>query len=125
MSDKITHALTATRSEMRDLHHNPSTLHFVLICKGTILTTNDHSTIPSPLLSLLKEFQDVFPDELPHGLTPLRSIEHRIDLISGAPFQTMPRTTQLWMRQRKSNIKFMIFYKKGMFVKAYLLVSFR
>jgi hypothetical protein len=56
MSDKITHALIATKSEMRDLHHNPSTLHFVLICKGTVLTTNDHSTIPSPLLSLLKEF---------------------------------------------------------------------
>jgi hypothetical protein len=85
MSDKITHALIATKSEMRDLHHNPSTLHFVLICKGTILTTNDHSTIPSPLLSLLKEFQDVFLDELPHGLPPLRGIEHRIDLIPGAP----------------------------------------
>jgi hypothetical protein len=51
MSDKITHALIATKCEMRDLHHNPSTLHFVLICKGTVLTTNDHSMIPSPLLS--------------------------------------------------------------------------
>jgi hypothetical protein len=81
MSDKITHALIATKTEMRDLHHNPSTLHFVLICKGIVLTTNDHSTIPSPLLSLLKEFQDVFLDELPHGLPPLHSIEHRIDLI--------------------------------------------
>jgi hypothetical protein len=51
MSDKITHALIATKSEMRDLHHNPSTLHFVLICKGIVLTTNEHSMIPSPLLS--------------------------------------------------------------------------
>jgi hypothetical protein len=85
MSDKITQALIATKSEMMDLHHSPSTLHFVLICKGTILTTNDHSTIPFPLLSLLKEFQDVFPDELPHGLPPLRGIKHRIDLILGAP----------------------------------------
>jgi hypothetical protein len=98
----------------------------VLICKGTILTTNDHSTIPSPLLSLLKEFQDVFLDELPHGLPPLHGIEHRIDLIPGAPpFQTALRTTQIRRRQRKWNIKFMIFYKKGMFVKAYLLVPSR
>jgi hypothetical protein len=38
-----------------------------------------------PRLSLLKEFQDVFLDKLPHGLPPLRGIKHRIDLISGAP----------------------------------------
>jgi hypothetical protein len=28
-------------------------------------------------------------------------------------FQTAPRTTQIMKRQRKSNVKFMIFYKKG------------
>jgi hypothetical protein len=105
MSDRNTHTLIATKSEMRDLHHNPSTLHFVLICKGTVLTTNDHSTIPSPLLSLLKEFQDVFPDELPHGLPPLRGIEHRINLIPGAPlpnrtaYRTNPEETKEIERQ--------------------------
>ena len=35
--------------------------------------------------SLLQEFQDVFPDELPLGLPPLQGIEHRIDLIPRAP----------------------------------------
>jgi hypothetical protein len=105
MSAKNNHALIATKSEMRDLHHNPSTLHFVLICKGTVLNTNDHSMIPSPLLSLLKEFQDVFPDELPHGLPPLCGIEHRIDLISGAPlpnraaYRTNPEETKEIKRQ--------------------------
>ena len=34
---------------------------------------------------MVQEFEDVFPDELPHGLPPLRGIEHRIDLIPGAP----------------------------------------
>ncbi|XP_074304289.1 uncharacterized protein LOC141639006 [Silene latifolia] len=34
---------------------------------------------------LLLEFADVFPDDLPTGLPPIRGIEHQIDLISGAP----------------------------------------
>ncbi|KAK1601925.1 hypothetical protein QYE76_027030, partial [Lolium multiflorum] len=51
------------------------------------------------------EFQDVFPDELPHGLPPLRGIEHRIDLIPGAPlpnraaYRTNPEDTKEIQRQ--------------------------
>ncbi|KAK1601980.1 hypothetical protein QYE76_027085 [Lolium multiflorum] len=91
---------------MREVHHNPSTtLHYVLICKGPSAETNDLTNIPSSLLSLLKEFQDVFPDELPHGLPPLRGIEHRIDLIPGAPlpnraaYRTNPEDTKEIQRQ--------------------------
>jgi hypothetical protein len=57
------------------------------------------------LLSLLKEFQDFFPDELSHGLPPLRGIEHRIDLILGAPhpnraaYHTNPDETKEIKRQ--------------------------
>ncbi|KAK1680995.1 hypothetical protein QYE76_041843 [Lolium multiflorum] len=97
--------LLATKSEMREVHHNPSTtLHYVLICKGPSEETNDLTNIPSSLLSLLKEFQDVFPDELPHGLPPLRGIEHRIDLIPGAPLPnraayTHPEDTKEIQRQ--------------------------
>ena len=77
--------LLATKSEMRELRANPNILHYVLICKGEAQATNDLSNIPLSLLSLLKEFKDVFPDELHPGLPPLRGIEHRIDLIPGAP----------------------------------------
>ena len=36
--------------------------------------------------SLLREFEDVFPNDLPQGLPPIRGIEHQIDLLSDAPF---------------------------------------
>uniref|UniRef100_A0A151UE81 Transposon Ty3-I Gag-Pol polyprotein n=1 Tax=Cajanus cajan TaxID=3821 RepID=A0A151UE81_CAJCA len=38
----------------------------------------------SGIKSILQEFQDVFPKEVPRGLPPLRGIEHHIDLIPGA-----------------------------------------
>ncbi|XP_074266785.1 uncharacterized protein LOC141590070 [Silene latifolia] len=36
------------------------------------------------LAALLKEFEDVFPEDLPPGFPPIRGIEHQIDLIPGA-----------------------------------------
>jgi hypothetical protein len=86
MSDKKNLLLFATKSEMREVCENPSSvMHYVLLCKDEAPKTNNSHNLPLVLSSLLQEFQDVFPDELPPGLPPLRGIEHRIDLIPGAP----------------------------------------
>ena len=98
-------ALLATKCEMRDLREKPSILHFVLVCKGEVFETNDFTNLPPSLMSLLQEFGDVFPEELPPGLPPLRGIEHRIDLIPGAPlpnrapYRTNPQETKEIERQ--------------------------
>ncbi|RDX97768.1 hypothetical protein CR513_19432, partial [Mucuna pruriens] len=42
--------------------------------------------LPIGFGSMFKEFKDVFPKEVPHGLPPLRGIEHHIDLTLGASF---------------------------------------
>ncbi|KAK1694267.1 hypothetical protein QYE76_010964 [Lolium multiflorum] len=52
-----------------------------------------------------KEFSDVFPEEVPAGLPPLRGIEHQIDLIPGAslpnraPYRTNPEETKEIQKQ--------------------------
>ncbi|KAK1692397.1 hypothetical protein QYE76_009094 [Lolium multiflorum] len=53
----------------------------------------------------MKEFGDVFPEEVPAGLPPLRGIEHQIDLIPGAslpnraPYRTNPEETKEIQKQ--------------------------
>lgn len=46
-------------------------MHFVLVCKDGEPTTNTSHELPLVFQSLLQEFKDVFPDELPPGLPPL------------------------------------------------------
>ena len=59
----------------------------------------------SPIAELLFEFKDVFPDELPPGLPPIRGIEHQIDLIPGtslpnkAAYRCNPEETKELQKQ--------------------------
>jgi len=46
-----------------------------------VLEAYFNSTIPSMVVSLLQEFDDVFLEDIPSGLPPLRRIEHQIDLV--------------------------------------------
>jgi hypothetical protein len=46
--------------------------------------------LPRQIKKLLEEFKDVFPDELHKRLSPIRGIEHQIDLVLGASLPNRP-----------------------------------
>ena len=58
----------------------------VLLYKEACFSANEiDSSLPSVVVSLLQDFDEVFPKEMPIGLPPIRGIEHQIDFVPGAP----------------------------------------
>jgi hypothetical protein len=62
-------------------------------------------SLPPAVANILQEYEDVFPQDIPPGLPPIRGIEHQIDLIPGAslpnraPYHTNPEETKEIQRQ--------------------------
>jgi hypothetical protein len=58
-----------------------------------------HSLHPA-IANILQEYSNVFPNEIPTGLPPIRGMEHQIDLIPGAslpnrtPYRKNPEETK-------------------------------
>ena len=61
----------------------------LLVYKEAYFNTNDlDHIVPSVAISLLQEFDDVFPNNISSGLPSLRGIEHQIDFIQKLQFLT-------------------------------------
>jgi hypothetical protein len=58
--------------------------------KAYFNSNNFDSIIPSVVISLLQEFDDVLLDDIPSGLPPLRGIEHHVDLVPEASILNRP-----------------------------------
>nr|KYP31417.1 Transposon Ty3-I Gag-Pol polyprotein [Cajanus cajan] len=64
---------------------------YLLYFKETLAaTSHELESLPHEVQKLLKEFDDLFPQEVPSGLPPLRGIEHQIDLIPGSSLPNRP-----------------------------------
>ena len=46
--------------------------------------------MPSVVVSLLQEYEDVFPNDIPSGLPPIRGIKHQIDFVPGVTIPNRP-----------------------------------
>ena len=78
----------------------------ILVYKESYLNlSNTNDSLPSVVMSLLQEFDDVFTEEIPNGLPPIRGIEHQIDFVPGAvipnrpPYRSNPEETKELQRQ--------------------------
>jgi len=69
------------------LHEYEAFKEWLLLHQETSETTAQEHLLLTPLLS---DFQHVFPQEIPHGLPPQRSIQHKIDLIPGSILPNKP-----------------------------------
>ena len=48
------------------------------------ITKEANTAIPPKVTPMIAEFADVFPEDLPDKLPPMRDIQHTIDLVPGA-----------------------------------------
>jgi len=78
----------------------------LLVYKEAFFNSDDlDSCVPSVVKVLLQEFEDVFPDDIPCGLPPIRDIEHQIDFVPRASipnrpvYRSNPEETKEFQRQ--------------------------
>lgn len=63
----------------------------VLMYKDVLIVSNKiDKSLPSVIVDLLQENEDLFPEEVPNGLPPIRGIEHQINFIPGASIPNKP-----------------------------------
>jgi hypothetical protein len=77
MTDTGAYILMATKEYLREFGNDPTAIPLVLVYKGDILVSNDNTPLPFGVSTILQEFDDVFLEEVPAGLLPLRAIEHQ------------------------------------------------
>lgn len=80
----------ANESEVKRAFLADQSMIFLIYKESYLNLDETNKSLPSLALSLLHEFKDVFPEEMPSGLPPIRGIEHQIDFIHRAVIPNRP-----------------------------------
>lgn len=104
-----TEALILTKSAFLDFNRyaSPPFLYALMIAEHNSL----HEETPVEVQTLLDEFKDIFPDEIPPGLPLMREIQHCIDFVPGAmipnkpPYRMNPKEYEELHRQVTSTLR--------------------
>ncbi|XP_043807316.1 uncharacterized protein LOC122721962, partial [Manihot esculenta] len=76
--------------ELKKAYLGKRALIILRFSSNFMIETNPTVELPSSFSKLLQEFADVFPEEVPSGLPPIRGIEHQIDFVPGAQIPNRP-----------------------------------
>ena len=85
---KLLHVLTKKNFQVES--HKAGVVFVVIAQQVREPTVGCDVGIPLEVSTLLSEFSDVAPGDLPNELPPLRSIQHAIDLVSGSQLPNLP-----------------------------------
>ena len=58
--------------------------------EGYLVSNGNNLSLPSVFQSLLQEFEDMFQDQVPKELPPIRGTEHQVDFIPDSVISNKP-----------------------------------
>jgi hypothetical protein len=82
--------LYARESEVKRAFFADRPMIFLIYKESYLNLDETNQSLPSLAVSLLQEFEDVFPEEMLNELPPIRSIKHQIDFVPGAAIPNRP-----------------------------------
>ncbi|KAG9454330.1 hypothetical protein H6P81_007234 [Aristolochia fimbriata] len=84
------HCFYAKERDLKSAYLGKRALILIRLKEVLFSETNFDPNLPSVFVTLLQEYCDVFPEEVPHGLPPFRGIDHQIDFVPGAQIPPHP-----------------------------------
>ncbi|GKV06323.1 hypothetical protein SLEP1_g18224 [Rubroshorea leprosula] len=79
-----------TRTRVKKMREGLNGLIEQIWVENNIQQANRNLDDYQSMINIIQDFKDVFPDDVPNGLPPVRGIEHQIDFIPGATIPNRP-----------------------------------